>query len=99
DCIKATNAVVGRLLALRAYIARLSDMAAFAPSLGSSNTLAQKFVKSAEVLDDILKDPLAIQRDMADTFLAAGNAYIRAEVDSAEQLDRIRSLNDIPPIT
>lgn len=99
DLRNACDAVVGRLIGLQGYVGRLSDLPSFCPILGSSGTLAAKFVTSANNFGDIIKTHLSIQKAMADTFTEAGKAYIRADTDSHDQLARVKALDNLPPLT
>ncbi|MEV6135822.1 hypothetical protein AB0L63_07100 [Nocardia sp. NPDC051990] len=100
DLRNACDAVIGRLLAIKREISELANIKAFAPTtLPSSNTLAQKYVTSANNFGDIVQRHLDIQNDMMDTFIAAGKAYINAEVDSSQRLDRLAALSKVPPVT
>src|SRR5438132_132812 len=99
ELVSACDASIGRLLALKAYIDQMNNVKAFAPSLGSSNTLAQKYVTSANTLGDILKAHLDIHYDLADTLIAARRAYIKAELAGKEEFDQLGRLAKIPPRT
>ncbi|MEV4124618.1 hypothetical protein [Nocardia sp. NPDC049707] len=100
DLRNACDAVIGRLLAVKQEISELANIKAFAPTtLPSSDTLAQKYVTSANNFGDIVQRHLDIQNDMMDTFIAAGKAYINAEVDSSQRLDRLAALSKVSPVT